>query len=60
VGGKADSEKLEAALMGGLAAGAGVVLTEAFCRCGSPFAKAAQSEYDRVGSGAGQARREGI
>jgi len=32
VGGKADSEMLEAALMGGLAAGAGVVLTEAFCR----------------------------
>ena len=29
VGGKADSEMLEAALMGGLAAGAGVVLTEA-------------------------------
>ncbi len=29
MGGKADSEMLEAALMGGLAAGAGVVLTEA-------------------------------
>lgn len=32
VGGKADSEMLEAALMGGLAAGAGVVLTEALAK----------------------------